>query len=178
MAPAPTHSSPPEEGRDGAPDLPHMAGVRVTGPPALRAKGKDGTADTVDLAGWIATGAPILDPLSKVDTFRQASVGDHGASLEWGDDDDLAIDAVHLHTLALAQRPFTSADLVAWQKAMNLSNREAADFFQLAVSRWESYRGGADVPVRVAMLCRAAERDPILMQAYYRPRKPGRRKAA
>ncbi|MCK0197745.1 DUF2442 domain-containing protein [Ancylobacter sp. 6x-1] len=161
-----------------ATELPRIASVEVTGATTLRVQWADGAADMVDLAGWVATGSPVLDPLSRTATFAQVRVGDYGASLEWGDDDDLAIDAVHLHTLALAQRPFTSADLDAWQKSMNLSNREAADFFQMAVSRWEAYRAGAAVPARIAMLCRAAERDPILMQAYYRPRKPGRRRAA
>ena len=156
--------------------LPRIASVGTAEPTTLEIVWTDGTADRVDLAGWIATGGPMLGALQDTALFRQARVGEYGAAVEWGDDDDLALDAQHARLLALAQRPFTAADIAAWQEAMNLSNREAADFFQTAVSTWSSYKAGAPIPARISMLCRAAERDPILMQAYYRPRKTGRPK--
>ncbi len=156
--------------------LPRIEAVDTEDATTVRVGWSDGTADMIDLAGWIATGGPMLDPLTDADLFKQVRVGDHGASLEWDDDGDLAIDAHHLRLLARAQSPFTSTDVAAWQEAMNLSNREAADFFQTALSTWNSYKAGAPIPVRIAMICRAAERDPLLMQAYYRPRKAGRPK--
>src|SRR5947209_1469838 len=42
------------------------------------------------------------------------------------------------------------------------------------LSAWNAYKAGAPIPAVVAMLCRAAQRDPILMQAHYRPRRAGR----
>lgn len=156
--------------------IPRIAEAEAVGPSTVRVQWDDGSQDAVDLAGWIATGGPVLDRLREPGLFRDVLIGDHGASLEWFGDEDLAIDAHHLRLLALAQRPFGASDIAAWQEAMNLSNQEAADFFQTALSTWNSYKAGAAIPIRIAMLCRAAERDPILMQAYYRPRKAGRPK--
>lgn len=156
--------------------LPRVCRTYAILPSSISVGWRDGVEDTVDLAGWIATGGDLLSPLKDPEIFRTARPGEHGASIEWGDDDDWAIDAKHLHLLALAQRPYTAADISAWQEAMKLSNQEAADFFQTAVSTWNSYKAGAPIPARISMLCRAAERDPILMQAYYRPRKTGRPK--
>jgi type IV secretory pathway TrbD component len=57
---------------------------------------------------------------------------------------------------------------------MSLSNNEAADLLGISASTWNAYKAGAPIPAAVAMLCRAAQRDPILMQAHYRPRQAGR----
>jgi len=57
-----------------------------------------------------------------------------------------------------------------------LSNQEAAELLGISLSTWNSYKaGGKDkVPLPVAIACRAAQRDPIILQAHYRPRKVGR----
>jgi len=61
---------------------------------------------------------------------------------------------------------------VKWQETIGLSNNEAADFFGIALSTWNSYRAGAAVPPSIQMFCRAAERDPVMVSAHYKPRKP------
>jgi len=66
-------------------------------------------------------------PLADTDLFRQARVASYGSAIAW-DDDDLAIDALHLKRLADEQRPFGNSDLRAWQTATRLSNAEAAEF--------------------------------------------------
>jgi len=136
---------------------PRILAVGATGPGTLKIKWKDRSADRVDLSGWIATGGETLVRLRNADVFGNPKVSDYGTSVAWGDeDDDLRIDAVHLQEIAAEQRPFGARQAAEWQKGMGLSNNEA-----------------------IATLCRAARRDPILMNAHYRPRKAGRpRKSA
>jgi len=158
--------------------LPRIETVTVVGCTTLGVKWRDGSSDRIDLAGWIATGSEILRPLADPDTFRTAQVGGYGGMIYWGDEDgDLAIDALHLQLLAEEQRPFRREDLIRWQAEMGLSNQEAASFLSIGLSTWNGYKAGAPIPVAIAMLCRAARRDPVLMQAHYRPRKSGRPRA-
>jgi len=84
----------------------------------------------------------------------------------------LRIDAGHLEQLAQEQRPFGAKEAAEWQRTMQLSNHETAALLGVAVSTWNAYKSQGNIPSAVAMLCRAARRDPILMQA------PGHRPAA
>ncbi|WP_375408595.1 hypothetical protein [uncultured Methylobacterium sp.] len=156
--------------------LPRIASVDRTGPTLIAVSWQHGPSDRIDLAGWIGTGGAVLDPLSDSALFGTVRVGEYGASVEWGDPDgDLAIDAEHLHRLAIEQRPFGHRDLAAWQAKVGMSNQEAAEFLSVSLSSWNAYKAGsASVPAPVAMVCRAALRDSILLQAHYRPRKSGR----
>lgn len=157
------------------PKLPRITKVTATAPATLRIAWKDGRpADTVDLRGWIATGGDVLAALADEATFASARVAEYGNAVAWGDDDgDLMIDAVHLRALADEQGPF---DAATWQAAVRLSNQEAAELLGVSLSTWNSYKAGgtAKVPLPVAIACRAAQRDPIILQAHYRPRKIGR----
>lgn len=154
---------------------PRIAAVAGTGDRTLLVTWKGGRTDRIDLSGWIATGGDILAPLNAPSVFRHPSVGDYGASVLWEwDGDELAIDAVHLEMLAAEQQPFTGPDVEAWQAELGLSNQEAARFLGIAVSTWHTYKSGGNVPAVVGMVCRAARRDPILMQAHFRPLKAGR----
>jgi hypothetical protein len=154
--------------------LPKIEAVTVDGPSTLRIRwrGKR-NADSVNLSGWIATGGDILVPLRETKIFARAHVAGYGGAVAW-DDDDLAIDALHLKMLADEQRPFGNSDVRAWQSEVKLSNNEAADLLGVSLSTWNSYRAEASVPQAVAMALRASLRDPILMQAHLRPRTAGR----
>jgi hypothetical protein len=159
--------------------MPRVSAVGAVGGSVIKVKWKDRSSDRIDLSGWIATGNDILAPLREGDIFKNPRVSEYGASVAWGDDDDLRIDAVHLEQIAAEQRPFGAREAAAWQKAMALSNSEAADLLGISVSTWNAYKAGSSIPGAIAMLCRAARRDPILMQAHYRPRRAGRpRKSA
>jgi type IV secretory pathway TrbD component len=159
--------------------MPRVSAVGAVGGSVIKVKWKSRSSDRIDLSGWIATGDDILAPLREAEIFKSPRVSEYGASVAWGDDDDLRIDAVHLEQIAAEQRPFGARDAAAWQKAMALSNSEAADLLGISVSTWNAYKAGASIPSAIAMLCRAARRDPILMQAHYRPRRAGRpRKSA
>ena len=154
--------------------MPRIATVGTIGAGVIKIKWKDRTSDRVDLSGWIATGGDILAPLRDHEVFDSPRVSEYGASIAWGDNDNLRIDAVHLEQIASEQRPFGARAAAVWQKAMSLSNNEAADLLVISASTWNAYKAGAPIPAVVAMLCRAAQRDPILMQAHYRPRRAGR----
>jgi len=154
--------------------MPRIATVGAIGAGVIKVKWRDRTSDRVDLSGWIATGGEVLARLLNREVFKSPRVSEYGSSVAWGSDDDLRIDAVHLEQIAAEQRPFGMRAAAAWQKAMSLSNNEAADLLGISASTWNAYKAGAPIPAVVAMLCRAAQRDPILMQAHYRPRRAGR----
>lgn len=155
-------------------ELPRIESVKAEKPSTLRIRwrGKR-TGDVVDLTGWIATGGKTLAALKDAGTFARASVANYGAAVGW-DDGDLGIDAFHLKQLADEQKPFSRDDIAAWQDLMRVSNNEAADLLHVALSTWNGYKSGAPIPAMVGMLCRAMLRDPVLMQAHYRPRVQGR----
>jgi hypothetical protein len=156
-------------------EMPRIETVSVegTGKLAVKWRGK-ARKDMVNLLGWIATGGETLAPLTVPATFSKAFVGNYGAAIAW-DEGDLAIDAQHVMMLADEQKKFDDRDAKRWQEQVGLSNNEVADLFRLSTSTWCAYKaGGTEIPATIAMLCRAMLRDPVLMQAHYRPRINGR----
>src|SRR4051812_29290644 len=132
-------------------NMPRISTVGAVSPGVVRVKWKDRTSDRVDLSGWIATGGHGLAALQDSDVFKTPRVSEYGASIAWGNDDDLRIDAVHLEQIAAEQRPFGARAAAAWQKAMGLSNNEAADLLGVSVSTWSAYKAGAAIPAAIAM---------------------------
>ena len=156
-------------------DMPRIAAVSAESDTALRVTWKGGGEDVIELAGWIARASPVLAPLRDPSLFRQPQLIAYGSAVGWGDPDgDLGIDALHLSLLAAEQRPFAAEDLSAWQAETKVSNQEAAEFLGVALSTWNAYKAGAEIPKAVRMACRAATRDPVLFSAHLRPRKTGR----
>jgi hypothetical protein len=147
--------------------------------PVLTVRWRSGGADRIDLSGWIATGGSALADLQDPGLFASPQIVENGAAIAWGNPDgDLAIDAFHLKQLAVEQKPFGAADLASWQERAGLSNQEAKDFLGVSLSTFNSYKAGSRIPQTIGMLCRAAQRDPILMQAHYKPRRSGRPRKA
>ena len=155
-------------------EIPRIDAVRIDGPSTLLVRWRGKRAfESVNLAGWVATGGDLLAPLKDAATFGRAHVASFGGAVAW-DDDDLAIDAMHLKMLADEQRPFGNSEVCDWQVRVNISNAEAADLVGVSLSTWNSYRSSATIPAAIAIALRAAERDPLLMQAHLRPRTAGR----
>lgn len=154
-------------------DLPRIDSVAVAGPLTLDIGWKGGGKVQVNLAGWIATGGKLLEPLAAGPLFASAHTAEYGTSVAWGDGDDWMIDAEHLRLLAEEQAPI---DIVAWQAQARLSNQEAAELLGVSLSTWNLYKAGelGRGAKLVAIALRAAMRDPLIMQAHYRPRKAGR----
>ncbi|MEA2870178.1 MAG: hypothetical protein QOH67_154 [Hyphomicrobiales bacterium] len=80
-----------------------IVAVTAVGPSVLRVKWKNRPADRIDLSGWIETGGAVLARLRDPDVFGNPRVADYGASIAWGNDDDLCIDSVHLKQIAAGQ---------------------------------------------------------------------------
>ena len=158
-------------------DICRVASVEPLAGTALKLGWRDGAESVVELAGWIATGGALLAPLNDRAVWTTAHVADFGATVEW-DGDDLAIDAVHLQSIAEDQREFDVKDLHRWQEDVGLSNNEAADFLGVSLRTWKNYRAGAPIGNAVKMILRATQRDPLLLHAHYRPRRSGRPKRA
>lgn len=158
-------------------DICRIASVQPLGGTTLKVLWREGGESVVEMAGWIATGGELLASLMDSDVWKTARVEDFGATVEW-DGDDLAIDAVHLQSIAEDQREFDVKDLHQWQEQVGLSNNEAADFLGVSLRTWKNYRAGAPISNAVKMLLRATQRDPLLLHAHYRPRRSGRPKRA
>ncbi|AMD58641.1 hypothetical protein N5K21_10840 [Rhizobium pusense] len=152
---------------------PRVKAILPTLPSSLTIDWADGRRSTANLTGWIATGGELLAPLRSAGIWETAKVTDYGASVEW-EGDDLAIDSYHLYQIAEDQRDFDVDDLRKWQEDIGLSNNEAADFLGVTLRTWNNYRAGTPVSHAVKMLLRASQRDPLLLHAHFRPRRPGR----
>ncbi len=158
-------------------DIPRIGALAVTGPTSLAVTWHDGSTSPVDLAGWIARGDRHIAPLNDPSVFARAGIGAYGGNVTWDDDEgDLAIDSEHLRMIAEHQAPFGAGDAVAWQAAMGVSNSETADLLGIVPSTWSSYKSGATIPATVARLCRAMQRDRVIVSAHLRPRTSGRPK--
>lgn len=163
-------------GADPRPIL-RIAAVGAEPGHVLNIRWTDGTSARVDLSGWI--GLHEITELRNEAVFRQPEVGEYGASVQWAGDEDLSIDTVHLELLAQQQAPFGADDIATWQARHSVSNQEAADLHGVAVNTWMNYKSGATrVPRGVAIACRAMDRDPLIFEAHFRPRHPGRPSAA
>lgn len=158
--------------------IPHLKAVAAAPGAVLLVTWEDGHTDRVDLSGWLEAGHPAFRRLRDPALFATATLADD-STVEWGGDDDLAIDSLNLALLAEQQRAFGQNELLAWQARLDLSNQEAADLVGVHVNTWLNYRGGkTPVPPMLAIVCRAVLRDPLLFAAHYRPRHPGRPPAA
>src|ERR1044072_3177460 len=114
--------------------IPRISTVGAIGASVIKVKWKDRTSDRVDLSGWIAKGGVILAPLQEIEVFDSPRVSEYGASIAWGDDDDLRIDAVHLEQIAAEQRPFGArAAAGLGQGQLRPHNQTGAVFLDFAV---------------------------------------------
>ncbi|WP_413992954.1 hypothetical protein ACMDCR_13140 [Labrys okinawensis] len=154
-------------------ELPRIDSVSVTGPLTVSVTWKSGGTAQINLAGWIATGGDLLAALNTGSLFGSAHAAEYGTSIAWGEDDELMIDAEHLRLLAEEQAPI---DISEWQAQARLSNQEAAELLGVSLSTWNAYKAAktGKTPKLVDIALRAALRDPLIMQAHFRPRKAGR----
>lgn len=155
--------------------VPRIRETRTIGPMSLAITWADGLEDAVDLSGWIGAGGTALAPLTEPSLFATAAIVEHGGAVQWGDDEDLAIDSAHIEALVEQQQPFGEAELNAWMVELGVSNQEAADMIGVGLSTWHTYKSGtAAIPRGVQIACRALARDKVMFEANYRPRRNGR----
>lgn len=152
-------------------EMPRIQNVTGTGPASIQIAWRNGAQSAVDLAGWVGRGNGHLAPLADPVIFARAGVGAFGGNVTWdGDEGELAIDAYHLSLIAEEQAPFKAEDAAAWQSALEISNAEVADLLGISPNSWANYRSGSEIPTTIARLCRAVQRDPIILYAHLRPK--------
>ncbi len=141
-------------------------------PAALVIEWDDGAVTLVDLTGVIAR-VKAFAPLAEPAVFRRARVIDGGLALGWPGGLDYA--AASLRLVADEQRPMTGADFIDWQRALTLSNQEAADLLDISLGTVKNLRRrAAAIPRPLSIACRQTLRDPTVFRAHFRPRRPGR----
>jgi Protein of unknown function (DUF2442) len=150
--------------------IPRIARVEAGPGQVLTLSWQDGRTTRVDLSGWI--GLHDISELRDEAVFSRPEMAEYGSCVQWAGNEDLSIDTVHLEMLAEQQADFTAKDVAAWQNRLNLSNREAADLLGVAPSTWSLYKAGGAIPAAVRIACRAVERDPVLLEAHFKPRRP------
>lgn len=133
----------------------------------------DGTRTPVDLTGLIARSRHI-GALADQALFAQAETIEDGHGVEWPGGLDLSAGTLRL--LAEEQQPMTGAQFAEWQTLVGISTGETADLLDCSVSTIKKMRAAVSkpVPLPVQVTCRAMWREPVVLSAHYRPRRPGR----
>ncbi|SOE01672.1 helix-turn-helix domain-containing protein [Caenispirillum bisanense] len=154
--------------------IPRFAAVEAVEPDTLDIVWDDGRSQRVSLAGWIA--ANDLGPVfAGVRRFGDIRVIDYGTAIQWGEDDELTIDNLHVLMIGQEQQELSAGDIGKWQESMHVSNQEAADLIGVRVSTWHNYKSGETrIPKGTQIALRAMLKDPVVFEAHYRPRRAGR----
>ncbi len=152
---------------------PRIEKIDVTGPFRLTVQWQNGAENTINMEGVVygfAPFAPLRDPVS----FANLEIMGWGDGIEWPEH-GLDYSADSLHFLTQEQQPLLPRHLKLWQQRMKLSNNEAADWLGVSLSTWKTYiRDGSNIPQVVQIAIRAAEQQPGIFQAQYKPRHTGR----
>jgi len=152
-------------------EFPRISSIEVIRPYGLLISWSDGHRNEVELEGTVYGFAPY-EPLRDPETFAMARVMDWGDGIEWPNGLDMSADT--LAFLAREQREMTSAELKDWQDRMGLSNQEAADWANVALSTWKNYiRGRGRIPRPLQIATTAARDNPAIFYAHYKPRRVG-----
>jgi hypothetical protein len=85
-------------------DIARISKVKAVGPSTIEVTWKGGGIDRIELTAWVGTGNSILASLRDPAVFKTARVGLYGSMIAWADNDDLAIDALHLQRIVDEQR--------------------------------------------------------------------------
>lgn len=128
--------------------------VKPQGVAGLRLRYADGETLTVNL-GELIERHPTLARLRDAKVFASAKRSEHGASVTWGDDDDLELAADNLRARAVEQAGGVSHEFVwNWMARHGLTLDTAADALGVSRRMLAYYRSGAKpVPRTVALAC-------------------------
>lgn len=136
-----------------------LTAVKAAGDASLRLRYADGERFDVDLAALIEA-HPTLERLRDAKVFGTAKVGEHGASVTWGGDDDLELAADNLRARAVEQTGGVSHEFLwNWMARYGLTLDAAAEALGVSRRMLAYYRSGArPVPRTVALACLGWER--------------------
>jgi hypothetical protein len=137
-----------------------LSKVTATGRATLRLCFEDGEQFDVDILPIIER-HPTLAQLRNPSVFRKARRGEHGASVIWGDDDDLELAADNLRARAVEQAGGVSHEFIwNWMAGHGLTLDTGAEALGVSRRMLAYYRSGSKpVPRVVALACRGWEKN-------------------
>ena len=140
-------------------------------PTTLAITWSDKSTDRVDLTGVVAR-TPPMAALTDPAVFGQAELVAHGHAVAWPGDIDLGAGVLRL--IADEQRPMTGDQAAAMRETLKLSQAELAEALGLSKRTVQNHEAAAEVPAVFRIALRAMTREPLILDALYRPRKAGR----
>jgi len=131
-----------------------LSSVKATPSASLLLRYADGEQFEVSLVDTIKQ-HPTLDRLKDPKVFSSATVGDHGASVIWANDDELELAADNLRARAVEQAGSVSHEFIwNWMARNNLTLDTAAVALGVSRRMLAYYRSGSKpVPRTVALAC-------------------------
>jgi hypothetical protein len=162
--------------RDG---VARVAKVRVGGEKVLRVRFAGDRRDReLDLTGLIARSAHFAPLADDPETFAKVEIIEDGLGVAWPVRTKwgcLDLSASTLRRIADEQQPMTGTDFAQWRRELGLSLTEAAKLLGVGRRTIMGYLKKGELPVVVAIACRALARDKHLLAAHYTP---GRKRPA
>jgi hypothetical protein len=126
----------------------------------------------LDLGGLFARSKHFTPLLEDPAAFAKVSIVEDGLGIAWPLKSKwgrLDLSAGTLRRIAEEQLPMTGADFSAWRDELNLSLTEAAKLLGVGRRTIMSYLKKDELPVVVAIACRALARDKNVLAAHYVP---------
>lgn len=135
-----------------------MTGVEVLPEPyTLRVAWETGRSTVIDLFGHIHN-YRIYRPLRDGERFRKVRLGNHGMTLDWGDDLDIPNDVLWRLALEQEEGSMTAPGLREWRERLRLSQDSAANLLGLSRRMIINYeQGKARIPKYISLACKGAE---------------------
>ena len=154
-------------------EIPRVTKVRPAGDRTLRVRFAGDRRDYVlDLTGLIARSLHFAPLMEDADTFAKIDIVDDGIGVAWPIQTKwgrLDLSSSTLRRIAEEQLPMTGTDFSEWRKSLGLSLTEAAKLLGVGRRTIMSYLKKNELPLVVAIACRALARDKHLLAAHYVP---------
>ena len=149
-------------------DMERITKLDLSGPLSFHAEFADGQEVEANLAGLCARSRHFRVFLEQPELFDCFHLVHNGTGIEW--DNGLDYSAGALLRLGRAQEDMTGNQFKAWQKALGLSNTEAADLLGVSLATVKNYHRRNLVPAAVKIACDSFEEDATLVAARFIPR--------
>ena len=156
--------------------------VRPAGESILRVRFAGDRRDCeLDMTGLIARSAHFAPLLDDAESFAKVAIVEDGLGVAWPIQTKwgrLDVSASTLRRIAEEQEPMTGADFAQWRMVLGLSLTEAAKLLGVGRRTIMGYLKRDELPLVVAIACRALARDKHLLAAHYVPARKINRPAA
>jgi hypothetical protein len=163
-------------------DIPIIRALRPAGGRRLRVRfAGDRRNYELDLTGLMARSKHFTPLMHDSEAFAKAEIVEDGIGIAWPVQTKwghLDLSGSTLRRIAQEQLPMTGADFSRWRRKLGLSLTEAAKLLGVGRRTIMSYLKKDELPVVVAIACRALARDRHLLDAHFVPTQRTTRRAA